>query len=185
LYGNSIKKELIGVTAGPATAGKGTRSRRKEKQDADEDEEDQEDEDEDQDQDEDEDMEVKDPDPSSTPNTWSAQIYITSSHYQARKTTFLLFINHRLVDSPRFKRALETAYIGSLPKHACPFIYLSLLLPPHTVDVNVHPTKREVHFLDEDAIVEAVADEVQKALLKGEKARTRTFEYQVGATMPN
>jgi DNA mismatch repair protein MLH1 len=78
------------------------------------------------------------------------------------------------------KRAIEAAFVGSLPKSACPFVYLSLLLPPHTVDVNVHPTKREVHFLDEEAIIEKIADAMQTVLVKGEGAKSRVFEYQVG-----
>lgn len=52
----------------------------------------------------------------------------------------------------------------------------SLNLPPHTVDVNVHPTKREVHFLDEDAITERIADAVQAALVTGRGAHSRAYQ---------
>ena len=38
-------------------------------------------------------------------------------------------------------------YANYLPKHAHPFAYLSLRLPPADLDVNVHPTKREVHLV--------------------------------------
>jgi DNA mismatch repair protein MLH1 len=55
----------------------------------------------------------------------------------------------------------------------------SIQLDPTTVDVNVHPTKREVHFLDEEAITECIADAVQTKLTQSGE---RTFEYQVGAT---
>lgn len=43
--------------------------------------------------------------------------------------------------------------------------------------MNVHPTKREVHFLDEDVIIDRVADQMQRAL--AEQSKSRTFEYQV------
>jgi hypothetical protein len=36
-----------------------------------------------------------------------------------------------------------------------------------------------VHFLHEDAVVEAVADAIQAALVQGEGAKSRAFEYQV------
>ena len=42
------------------------------------------------------------------------------------------------------KRALEIVYAAILPKASKPFIYMSIVLPPEHVDVNVHPTKREV-----------------------------------------
>ncbi|EIN08836.1 DNA mismatch repair protein MutL [Punctularia strigosozonata HHB-11173 SS5] len=110
------------------------------------------------------------------PATWTAEAYISSTNYHAKKTTFLLFINHRLVDSSRIRRALEGIYNGILPKGTCPWIYLSLQLDPRTVDVNVHPTKREVHFLDEEAITSRVADACSEMLVK--KNESRTFTYQ-------
>jgi len=41
----------------------------------------------------------------------------------------------------------------------------------------VHPTKREVHFLNEEAITERICDAIQKALAT--QVSSRTFEYQV------
>ena len=35
-------------------------------------------------------------------------------------------------------------YGSYLPKHTHPFVYLSITMDPGTIDVNVHPTKREV-----------------------------------------
>lgn len=43
--------------------------------------------------------------------------------------------------------------------------------------MNVHPTKREVHFLDEELIIERVADTIQTELAG--QSRSRVFEYQV------
>lgn len=110
------------------------------------------------------------------PEAWKAEAYITNANYQAKKMIFLLFINHRLVESSRMKRAFETVYNGILPKGASPFIYLSVEIDPRSVDVNVHPTKREVHFLNEDAIIEKISDALQQALAV--QNHSRTFEYQ-------
>ncbi|CCM04736.1 uncharacterized protein FIBRA_06924 [Fibroporia radiculosa] len=109
-------------------------------------------------------------------SSWSAEAHFTSPHYQGKKTVMLLFINHRLVDSTRIQKALESIYAGILPKGAAPFIYLSLHIDPRSVDVNVHPTKREVHFLNEEAIIEQISDAMQKKLV--EQNQSRSFEYQ-------
>lgn len=54
-------------------------------------------------------------------------------------------ISDRLVECGSLKRAIEIVYAATLPKASKPFIYMSIKLPPEHVDVNVHPTKREVH----------------------------------------
>ena len=53
----------------------------------------------------------------------------------------------------------------------------SLQLDPRAVDVNVHPTKREVHFLDEESIIGRISDAIHEKLI-GE-SQSKTFEYQV------
>jgi DNA mismatch repair protein MLH1 len=50
------------------------------------------------------------------------------------------------------RRCLEQVYAAYLPKGTHPFIYLSLQFPPSHLDVNVHPTKQEVRFLDEEQV---------------------------------
>ncbi|KAG7115063.1 DNA mismatch repair protein Mlh1 like [Verticillium longisporum] len=83
---------------------------------------------------------------------------VTNANYHIKKTTFLLFINHRCVESTTIRKAIEQVYAIFLPKNGRPFIYLSLEIDPARVDVNVHPTKREVHFLNEDEIIQVVLD---------------------------
>lgn len=56
-------------------------------------------------------------------------------------------------------------------------IQYSLEIDPRSVDVNVHPTKREVYFLNEDAIVERVCNVAQDRLLS--KSQSRSYPTQV------
>ncbi|EEY22177.1 DNA mismatch repair protein mutL [Verticillium alfalfae VaMs.102] len=62
---------------------------------------------------------------------------VTNANYHIKKTTFLLFINHRCVESTTIRKAIEQVYATFLPKNGRPFIYLSLEIDPARVDVNV------------------------------------------------
>ncbi|EIW67366.1 hypothetical protein TREMEDRAFT_69817 [Tremella mesenterica DSM 1558] len=94
----------------------------------------------------------------------------------ARKGGWLLFINHRLVDSSRIKKAVDSLYTAFLPKGASPWVYLSLEIDPSKVDVNVSPTKSEVHFLNEDEMIEAIVAVVQTALAGANVSRSFTVQ---------
>ncbi|KAH9503230.1 DNA mismatch repair protein [Bulinus truncatus] len=97
---------------------------------------------------------------------------ISNANYSVKKSTFLLFINNRLVDSTAIRKALDTVYQAYLPKGSHPFVYLSLDITPQNVDVNVHPTKHEVHFLHEDSIITKIQAEIEAKLLGSNTSRT-------------
>lgn len=110
---------------------------------------------------------------------------VSNANYNGKKTTMLLFINHRSVDSSAIKKAIEQTYLVFLPKGGKPFIYLSLDIDPARVDVNVHPTKREVNFLNEDEIIELVCEEIRTRLGKVDTSRTfMTQSLLSGAVTP-
>ncbi|KAF2861729.1 DNA mismatch repair protein MutL [Piedraia hortae CBS 480.64] len=97
---------------------------------------------------------------------------VSNANYSGKRTSLLLFINHRSVDSAAVKRAVEKTYTAFLPKGGKPFIYLSLQIDPARVDVNVHPTKREVNILNEDEIIDLISDEIRTKLGNVDKSRT-------------
>lgn len=61
----------------------------------------------------------------------------TSVKYSSKKFTFLLFINHRLVESTAIKNAIDQVYGTFLPKGSHPFVYMDLQIEPKNVDVNM------------------------------------------------
>lgn len=76
------------------------------------------------------------------------------------------------------KKAMEQVYSIYLPKNNHPFLYLSLELDPRNVDVNVHPTKHEVHFLHEDLVLDRIKAAVESKLLGCNTSRV--FYTQAG-----
>ncbi|KAF5007460.1 hypothetical protein FDECE_6222 [Fusarium decemcellulare] len=110
--------------------------------------------------------------------------YATNANYSVKKTTLLLFINHRCVESTHIKKAIEQTYSNFLPKNGHPFVYLSLGIDPARVDVNVHPTKREVHFLNEDEIIQAICEHIESKLAAVDTSRTFTTQTLLPGAKP-
>ncbi|MGH7966001.1 MAG: DNA mismatch repair endonuclease MutL, partial [Candidatus Binatia bacterium] len=80
------------------------------------------------------------------------------------RTAQYLFVNGRLVKNQPVSFALSRGYGELLPVGRFPFSILFLTLPPQVVDVNVHPTKREVKFQDERAVLQALVQRVRRTL---------------------
>ncbi|KAJ8442861.1 hypothetical protein Cgig2_022227 [Carnegiea gigantea] len=120
-------------------------------------------------------IEATDDDPTSS--VFDMKGFISSSNYVAKKTTMVLFINDRLVECTAMKRAIEIVYAATLPQASKPFVYMSIELPSEHVDVNIHPTKREVSLLNQEVIIEKIQSEVELQLTNSNE--TRTFKEQL------
>ncbi|KAI1716274.1 histidine kinase-, DNA gyrase b-, and HSP90-like ATPase domain-containing protein [Ditylenchus destructor] len=85
----------------------------------------------------------------------------SSNSLQARKDRqkiFHLFINHRFVECDNLKKSIDMVLTAK--DFLCQFMTVSLLIDPEFVDVNVHPTKSTVHFLNETNIVDRIEQEM-------------------------
>jgi len=74
------------------------------------------------------------------------------------------FINGRYIQSKLLSNAVEQAMRTMLPQGKFPLYALNLVLPFDMLDVNVHPTKMDVRFADEDAVFAFVETAVREAL---------------------
>jgi len=77
-----------------------------------------------------------------------------------------------MVESASLKRAIEDVYAQFLPRGGHPFVYVSLQMPPSDLDVNVHPTKREIHLLKNEQVVAAVQMMLRDHLFRTNASRT-------------
>lgn len=75
-----------------------------------------------------------------------------------------LIINRRVVESSAVSKAVDNAYHSLLPKNGYPILVLAFTVAPESIDVNVHPQKREIKFSDEQSIFRLVYHSVLQAL---------------------
>jgi DNA mismatch repair protein MutL len=84
---------------------------------------------------------------------------------RANRSYICLFVNRRWIQNRRLTFAVEEAYQGMLMVGRHPIAMLNITLLAEDVDVNVHPTKAEVRFVDESAAFSAVQRAVREALV--------------------
>lgn len=99
------------------------------------------------------------------------QEYIALSGYISKpqlsyKTTkqYYLFLNGRPITDSTIARAIKDAYGTLLASTEYPYVILQVDIPHHLVDVNVHPRKEEVKFMDPKAVYQAVYDSIVESL---------------------
>lgn len=74
------------------------------------------------------------------------------------------FVNGRYVKSTLISNAVETGYKQYLMQHKFPFVILNFDINTTSLDVNVHPTKMEIRFNDEEYISDFIETTVNSAL---------------------
>jgi DNA mismatch repair protein MutL len=90
------------------------------------------------------------------------------------------FVNNRYIRDPYLHHAVMGAYAGLLPEGAHPAYFLFLELDPKKVDVNVHPTKTEVKFEEEQALYAILQSAIKRALSQYNVAPSLDFERETG-----
>lgn len=94
---------------------------------------------------------------------------ISNTNATLPRYLFILFINNRLVDCTSLKTTIKEIFADQLMKGSNPFVYLNLSILQKNIDVNLHPSKREVRYLNEDVINSEIGDRIQQCLVdKGE-----------------
>lgn len=94
------------------------------------------------------------------------------------------FVNGRYMRHPYFNKAILTAYSGMLPGEYVPSYFIYFDIHPEAIDVNIHPTKTEIKFADEQAVFQILMAAVREALGKFELAPTIDFDRRGEIEMP-
>lgn len=74
------------------------------------------------------------------------------------------FVNGRYIKSSIISAAIEQAYKGYMMSHRYPFVTLLLTIEGHYIDVNVHPTKMEIRFINRQDVYDLFYDSIRTAL---------------------
>ena len=91
--------------------------------------------------------------------------YVSIPDYKKKKKkSYHIYINSRTVKCPVFQKAIDTAYKSLIANGKYPFVVLNLEIPPSDVDVNVHPTKKEVRYKNTNQIFNFIYTSIQAGL---------------------
>lgn len=104
----------------------------------------------------------------------------------ARKTlgNQYFFVNGRYFRSPYLHKAVMKAYEGLIPEGSTPSYFIYLETDPHSIDVNVSPTKSEVKFEDESFVFQVINASVREVLGKNSFAGGIDFSNPEAKDMP-
>lgn len=91
--------------------------------------------------------------------------------FRSDRKGMLTIVNGRPVRCPLTQKALEYAYSDLIPRGRYPVGVISLTVPPHVVDVNIHPTKKEIKYQNSNEVYLALHKAIGEALrqLKAEQ----------------
>ncbi|WP_315555767.1 DNA mismatch repair endonuclease MutL [Porphyromonas endodontalis] len=95
-----------------------------------------------------------------------------------------LFVNGRYMRHPYFHRAILSVYEKLLSPGYAPNYFLFFSIDPSRIDVNIHPTKTEIKFLDEQAIFKLLAIAIRQSLSTTMAVPTIDFEHKNVVDIP-
>ena len=95
-----------------------------------------------------------------------------------------MFVNNRFMRHPYFHKAIMTAYSGMLLPEHTPSYFLYFDIHPDAIDVNIHPTKTEIKFADEQAIFQILLAAIKESLGKFNVAPSLDFTTESHIDFP-
>ena len=103
--------------------------------------------------------------------------YVSTPNYtRSSKKSYHIYINGRSVKDPVFLKSVDTAYKALIAGGKYPFVVLNLEIPPTDVDVNVHPTKKEVRYKNPNQIFNFIYTSIQGGLANYVERQVETLE---------
>jgi len=87
------------------------------------------------------------------------------------------FVNSRFIKHPYLHHAVNNAYTELIPTGSFPSYFINIDIDPKDIDINIHPTKTEVNFLDARYIYSVLHAAVKQAI--GKHSFTPTLDFDI------
>ena len=110
--------------------------------------------------------------------------FVIKPESATRKAEQYFFVNGRYMRHPYFLKAVQTAYSGMLSSDYQPSFFIYFDINPEAIDVNIHPTKTEIKFADEQTIFQILMASVREALGKFTLAPQIDFDTNGSIDIP-
>ena len=110
--------------------------------------------------------------------------FVVKPEAATRKAEQYFFVNGRYMRHPYFLKAVQTAYSGMLTADYQPSFFIYFDIAPEAIDVNIHPTKTEIKFADEQTIFQILMASVREALGKFTLAPQIDFDTNGNIDIP-
>ena len=110
--------------------------------------------------------------------------FVVKPEAVTKKAEQYFFVNGRYMRHPYFLKAVQTAYSGMLPNDYQPSFFIYFTIDPEAIDVNIHPTKTEIKFADEQTVFQILMASVREALGKFTLAPQIDFDTQGSIDIP-
>ncbi len=110
--------------------------------------------------------------------------YIVKAEF-AKKTRGeqYFFVNKRFIKHAYLHHAIENAFMEMIPKDSFPGYFLNIEVDPADIDINIHPTKTEVNFLDVKLVYAILHAAVRKAI--GQHNLSPMIDFEESADLNN
>lgn len=95
------------------------------------------------------------------------------------------FVNGRFMKHPYFHKAVMTAYAGMLPPDHSPSYFIYFSVQPDSIDVNIHPTKTEIKFADEQPVWQILQATIRESLGKFNLVPSLDFNREGDIDIPS
>lgn len=110
--------------------------------------------------------------------------FVVKPESATRKSEQYFFVNGRYMRHPYFQKAVLTAYSGMLANDYQPSFFIYFDIAPESIDVNIHPTKTEIKFADEQTIFQILMAAVRESLGKFTLSPTIDFDTSGSLDIP-